>query len=474
MRPGFQSVIGAIDSSRAVSSLMMQVTRIELPPRPEPVEECLRMLRAAGGKGWIVGGAVRDMLQGRTPTDFDLCSDLPPHRIATLLPNAELREAALGTCHTSFSGCDLTITTLRSEGSYGDARHPDDVEFVSDVAVDALRRDFTVNALYYDPESTELIDPVGGQKDLENGLLRTIGDPSRRFAEDPLRLLRLVRFAASANLEIDPATSLAAQQAATNVASLSAERVFGELTNAFTGRGRGRALGLLVELGLADVLLPEVSAMDGVEQPPQYHPEGDVLVHVKLVLDHCPAASPVLAWAAVLHDVGKPPTFRRAEDRIRFDGHDNLSAKMAVEILTRLKAPKSLRQQVSSICRQHIRFAALPQMRPVRAERWMREADFPLHLAFHQADCLGSHGKLEIYEFAKRTLEALPPMKSPLLQGKDAIAMGVTPGPQIGRLLRSVQETIDDLPAAATRAQALVLLRDAVDRLVQGLPQDER
>lgn len=474
MRPDFQSVIDAIDSSRAVSSLMMQVTRIELPPRPEPVEQCLHMLRAAGGRGWIVGGAVRDMLQGRTPTDYDLCCDLPPQRIAALLPDTELRDAALGTCRTSLAGCELTITTLRSEGSYGDARHPDEVEFVSDIAVDAMRRDFTVNALYYDPESAELTDPVGGQKDLENGLLRTIGNPLSRFTEDPLRLLRLVRFAASANLEIDPATSSAAKQLATAASSLSAERVFTELSKSFTGTGRGRALGLLVELGLADVLLPEVSAMDGVEQPPQYHPEGDVLVHVKLVLDHCPAANPVLAWSAVLHDVGKPPTFRIAEDRIRFDGHDNLSAKMANEILLRLRAPKSLRQQVSSICRQHIRFAALPQMRPVRAERWMREADFPLHLAFHRADCLASHGKLEIYEFAKRAFEALPPMQKPLLQGKDAIAMGVKPGPQIGRLLRSAQQTIDELPVAATRAQALVLLRDAVDRLVQGLPQDER
>ncbi|MGK0155633.1 MAG: poly(A) polymerase [Neolewinella sp.] len=464
-------MIDAIHSSRAVSSLMMQVTRIELPPLPEPVQDCLQRLRDAGGRGWLVGGAVRDLLQGGNPDDFDLASDLPPEQLAKILPNAELREAALGTCRTTIDGCELTVTTLRAEGGYGDQRHPDTVEFVSDVAVDARRRDFTVNALYYDPDSSELLDPVGAQLDLQASVLRAIGEPMRRFQEDPLRLLRLARFAASANLQIEPATAHAAKACASEVASVSAERVYAELTKAFIGPGRGRALGLLVELGLADVLLPEISAMEGVEQPPQYHPEGDVLVHVKMVLDEVPANDPVLAWSAVLHDVGKPPTFRVAEDRIRFDGHDTLSAKMAEEILLRFKAPKALRKRVVDICLQHIRFAALPQMRPVRAERWLREPDFPLHLAFHRADCMASHGKLEIHAFAERALRELQPLVEPLLHGKDVLAMGVKPGRQVGQLLQSVQALLDESPVAPTRDQALVLLRDAVDRLHQG-PDD--
>tara|TARA_R110002096_G_scaffold182321_4_gene360041 strand:- start:686 stop:2014 length:1329 start_codon:yes stop_codon:yes gene_type:complete len=435
---------------------------------PEAVQDCLQRVRSAGGRGWIVGGAVRDLLQGGNPGDFDLASDLRPQRLAEILPKAELREAQLGTCRTTIAGCELTVTTLRAEAGYRDQRHPDEVEFVTDVAVDAQRRDFTVNALYYDPEAGELLDPVGGQADLGAKVLRAIGEPAVRFREDPLRLLRLVRFAASADLQIDPATAEAAKACAGDAASLSAERVYGELTNAFTGRGRGRALGLLVELGLADVLLPEIAAMQGVEQPPQYHPEGDVLVHVKLVLDHVAANDPVLAWCAVLHDVGKPPTFRVAEDRIRFDGHDTLSAKMADDILLRLKAPKALRQRVVAVSLHHIRFAALPQMRPVRAERWMREPDFPLHLAFHRADCLASHGKLEIYEFARQALKALPPLSEPLLQGKDVLAMGITPGRQVGQLLQTVQAQLDESPVAPTREQALVLLRDAIDSLDQG------
>jgi putative nucleotidyltransferase with HDIG domain len=438
---------------------------------PEPVQVCLQRLRDAGGRGWLVGGAVRDLLQGGNPDDFDLASDLPPQQLARALPNAELREAALGTCRTSIGGCELTVTTLRAEAGYRDQRRPDEVEFVTDVAVDAKRRDFTVNALYFDPQTSELLDPEGGQADLQASILRTIGEPVRRFQEDPLRLLRLVRFAASANLQIEPATADAARACAGEVASLSAERIYAELTNAFTGPGRGRALGLLVELGLADVLLPEISAMDGVEQPPQYHPEGDVLVHVKMVLDNVPANDPVLAWSAVLHDVGKPPTFRVAEDRIRFDGHDTLSAKMAEQILLRFKAPKALRQRVVDVCLQHIRFAALPQMRPVRAERWLRDPDFPLHLAFHRADCLASHGKLEIHAFAERALRELPPLVEPLLHGKDVLALGIKPGRQVGQLLQSVQAQLDEAPVAPTREQALVLLRDEVERLLQG-PDD--
>lgn len=446
----------------------MLVTRIELPPLPKPVQECLARIRTAQGRGWLVGGSVRDALLGRSSEDFDLASDLEPARLAEILPSAGSREAGWGTFRTQLDGYECTITTLRREGSYSDQRHPDEVAFVQDVAVDAARRDFTINALYYDPEKLLLSDPVGGYQDLQDRRLRTIGDANRRLAEDPLRLLRMVRFAASCELEIEAGTGAAARNQAKNLQSLSAERVFAELTRAFCGFGRGRALRLLTELGLADVLLPEIAAMDGVEQPPEYHPEGDVLTHVCMVLDHCPADDPVLAWSAVLHDVGKPPTFRRAVDRIRFDGHDTLSAKMAEQILERFKAPNSLRERVVDVCLQHIRFAALPQMRPARAERWFREPGFEQHLAFHRADCLASHGKLEIYEFARAALANLPPLREPLLAGKDVLALGVPAGPLVGKLLRSVQAQIDELPTATTREHALILLRDEAGRLHQG------
>lgn len=452
---------------------MMQVTRIELPQLPEPVHQALALIRAAGGRGWVVGGAVRDLLLGRMPVDFDLASDLDPAALSLILPDPEVREARLGTCRTTIGGLTLTITTLREEAGYADHRHPDQVRFVTDLAVDAHRRDFTLNALYLDLETSQVIDPVGGCADIEKRVLRTIGEPAQRFREDPLRLLRMVRFAASAELEIDPATLQAAQETATELRSLSAERTYAELTQTFCGRGRGRSLRLLVDSGLAAVILPEVAAMDGVPQPPEYHPEGDVLVHVQLVLDHCPADHPELSWAAVLHDVGKPPTYRVAE-RIRFDGHDNLSAEMAEEVLGRLRAPKALRRRVIDVCRHHIRFAALPQMRPARAERWLREPDFPLHLAFHRADCLGSHGKLKIYEFASQKLRDLPPLSEPLLHGKDVLALGIEPGPIVGKLLSGVQVQIDESPVATSREQALVLLRDAVQHHLQEDPDSAR
>lgn len=444
----------------------MQVTRIELPQLPEAVQQSLRLIRAAGGRAWVVGGAVRDLLRGETPVDFDLASDLLPEQLATVLPDADVRAAAFGTCRTTMHGKELTVTTLRAEADYTDQRRPDKVRFVKDLAVDAQRRDFTINALYFDPVTGELSDPVGGQQDLRDKVLRTIGEPGKRFGEDPLRLLRMARFAASADLQLAPDVVLAARATASGLDSLSAERTFEELTKTFCGPGRGRGLGILVETGLAEVVLPEVAAMAGVPQPPECHPEGDVLVHVQLVLDHCPAGDAILAWSAVLHDIGKPPTFRIVE-RIRFDGHDTLSAKMAEAVLTRLRAPNSLMTRVVDICLQHIRFAALPQMRPARAERWLRDPDFPLHLAFHRADCLGSHGKLEIHEFAERMLRELPPLRAPLLHGKDVLALGVAQGPQVGILLAAVQQQIDESSVPTSREQALVLLRDEVSRLRQ-------
>ena len=446
----------------------MSVTRIELPPPPASVVRCLDLLHAGGGRAWIVGGAVRDLLLGGNPDDFDIATDLLPEQVAGVLPDGELRDAALGVVRARVDGAELTVTTLRAEQGYRDQRHPDRVSFVRDLAVDARRRDFTVNALYFDAMHGQLHDPAGGLDDLRQRRLRTIGDPVRRFGEDALRLLRLVRFAAGHALAIDPATAAAARECAAGLRALSAERCYGELTRTFTGPGRGAALRLLVDLGLAAEVLPEVPPMHGVAQPPEYHPEGDVLTHVCMVLDSCPAGDEVLAWSAVLHDVGKPATYREADDRIRFDGHDTLSATMADAALRRLRAPKAVRERVVDVCLHHIRFASLPQMRPVRAERWMREPGFAQHLAFHRADCLGSHGKLEIYELARKRLAELPPMVEPLVVGKDVLALGVAPGPVVGALLREVQQRIDEAPTAPTREQALVLLRDVVERHRQG------
>ncbi|HEB52107.1 MAG TPA: CCA tRNA nucleotidyltransferase, partial [bacterium] len=444
------------------------VTRIELPPLPDAVATCLQRLRSAGGRAWVVGGAVRDRLLGLAADDYDLCTDLRPERVATVLPTASQRELGLGAVRVAVGDRELTITTLRTEANYGDHRRPDAVRFVDDVAVDARRRDFTVNALYYDPDRAELLDPCGGRADLEARILRCIGEPERRLREDPLRLLRAVRFAARYELTIDAATRAGMARTAEGLGELSAERCFAELDRMFVAPGRGHALRLLVDNGLAAVVLPEVDAMADVPQPKEYHPEGDVLTHVCLVLDHVRPNDPVQAWSAVLHDIGKPATFRVARDRIRFDGHDTLSARMADEVLRRLRAPRDLRERVVDVARQHIRFAALPQMRPVRAERWLRTPTFPDHLEFHRADCLGSHGELGIYEWARARLDALPAEVEPLLHGRDVLDLGIAPGPVVGELLRRVQRRLDEAPTAPSRRDALVLLRDEAERLDEG------
>jgi poly(A) polymerase len=434
---------------------------------PAGVADVAARLRAAGGRAWLVGGTARDLLLASAPRDVDLATDLPPDAVAAALPGADTRDTRFGVVRVREP--ELSVTTLRRERGYRDRRRPDEVEFVTDVAIDAVRRDFTVNALYVDLADGAVADPTGGLADLQDRRLAAIGDPVERLHEDPLRLLRLVRLAARCELTIAPATANGARATAAGVLTVAPERAYAELTDAFTGAGRGRALRLLVELGIAAHVLPEVAAMAGVTQPPQYHPEGDVLTHVALVLDHVPAGSPELAWSAVLHDAGKPPTWRQAEDRIRFDGHDVLSAEMADAVLRRLRAPGELREAVVEVARHHLRFAALPAMRPARAERWLRDPRFPLHLAFHRADCLGSHGNLEIHEYARRRLAALPPeAPPPLLGGKDVLALGVAPGPEVGELLRAAADAIDESPAPLDRAAALVLLRELVAARRQG------
>lgn len=453
----------------------MDVARIDPCPQiPSGVARVLERLRTGGGRAWLVGGTVRDLLVGVPPRDFDVATDLGPGAVSALFPDADARDARFGVHRLDDPVGPIGITTLRRERGYRDRRHPDEVEFVGDVAADSVRRDFTVNALYLDPATGELSDPTGGRSDLRDRILRAIGDPAVRFGEDPLRLLRGVRFAARHALAIEPGTGAAMRRAAEGLRTLSAERVFGELTAAFTGDRRGRALCLLVETGLAAVVLPEVAAMAGVTQPPEYHPEGDVLTHVALVLDHVPAHDDVLAWSAVLHDVGKPPTWRQAEDRIRFDGHDTLSATMADAVLRRLHASNDLREAVVDVCRHHIRFASLPQMRPRRREQWMRSPGFDRHLAFHRADCLGSHGKLDVYDLAAGLWRALPPENEPLVVGADVLELGVPPGPRVGELLRAVLAAADDAPAPMDRAQALILLRDLVSRQRQEGPRTAR
>lgn len=442
--------------------IRMASARLDASRIPRDIRAIARRITAAGGRAWLVGGAVRDLMLGLEPVDYDIATDLEPTQAAAAAGGGSLDDARFGVCRVEGMPWPVSMTTLREERGYADHRRPDEVRFVRDVAVDARRRDFSCNAIYADCETGLLTDPCGGAADLEARTLRVIGDAATRLAEDPLRLLRMLRFEARFRMRADDAAERAARIAADGLQALSAERVYSELTRAFTGPGRGAALRRFVDLGFAARLLPEVAAMDGVPQPPQYHPEGCVLTHVCLVLDRIEEPDAILAWSAVLHDVGKPPTFRVAEDRIRFDGHDVLSAQMAESVLTRLRAPKDVRTAVASICRDHIRIASLLQMRPRRREQWLRDPLFRQHLAFHRADCLGSHGDLSIHAAATRMLAELPPQRPVLVTGADVVALGIAEGPAVGRLLRAVEEALDGVDAAdgagATREDALAIL----------------
>ncbi len=431
---------------------------------PSQVARWLLPLQENAAPTLLVGGVVRDALRGQSNTDWDVATALRPEQLQQLYPQADLRDLAMGALHLHEEGVDLTITTFRSEGQYQDHRRPGEWQFEDDHAVDAQRRDFTVNAIYADPWTLQLHDPVGGLDDLRQNRLCMIGPSETRLREDPLRMLRAVRFAAAHDLTITEDIKQVLHEHHADLQHLSYERVYQELTRSFSGPGRGRALRLLLELGLAQTVLPEILAMPGVQQPPQYHPEGDVFVHTCLVLDHVLPGDPVQAWCAVLHDVGKPATFERAQDRIRFHGHDQLSAHMADEILRRLHAPKALREAVVEISRDHIRFACIPEMTKSKQERWMRSPLFGAHLEFHRADCLGSHAKLDIYELAKTMWQNLPPLPPPpLCSGKDVIALGVTEGPVIGEVLRALQVELDQ-QGITERDDAMGVLRSLVQR----------
>jgi poly(A) polymerase len=441
--------------------------RLRLPPA---VSECIRRLRAGGGRPWIVGGAVRDGLLGESTSDWDLAVDRPPEAWWELFPEAMARDLGLGALHWTVEGLDIAVTAMREEGGYQDHRHPDWVRWTGDPARDAVRRDFTVNALYLDPEGGGLLDPCGGLPDLRHCRLRMIGEPAARLREDPLRILRGIRQAAQCRLQLAPGLLPELRARAADLTTLSPERVYQELTGILCGRGRGRGLRLLFATGAIEVLLPELTSLSGVPHPPDFHPEGDVLTHVCLVLEQVAAGDPVQGWSALLHDSGKPKTFERADGRIRFHGHDTLSAEIAEAVLRRLRAPRELRERVVAICRDHIRFASLPQMAGRKRDRWLRDPDFRSHLEFHRADCLASHGKLDVYAAAVAALAALPPLPPPpLCSGRDALALGLAPGPQIGELLREL-ETLLEARGITDRSAALALLQQLVTARIKGCP----
>jgi poly(A) polymerase len=438
--------------------------------------EIVARLRAAGHQAYFVGGCVRDLLLGREPDDYDVATSAPPALVLTLFEKTFAVGAHFGVVlvRSKASGDEEIVTevaTFRSDGAYSDGRRPDAVRFSTSPEEDVKRRDFTINGMMLDPDvlaktgkaRDAVLDFVGGMKDLTTRLIRAIGFPAERFAEDKLRMLRGVRFAARFAFDLEAATAEAIQELAPAVSQVSRERVREELTRMLTeGRAR-RAFELLDATGLLAQVLLEVAKMQGVEQPPQYHPEGDVWVHTLLLLDGLPAGCPAaLAWAALLHDVGKPATFRIAPDRIRFDGHVEVGVRIAEEICRRLRFPNHETEQILLLIANHMRFSEVRKMKESTLKRFFRLPHFDQHLALHRLDCLSSHGSLDLYDFARQRFETLPQeqVRPPLLlTGKDLIEAGYLPGPQFTQMLAMAEDAQLE-GTVQTRDQALAVIRE--------------
>jgi poly(A) polymerase len=413
----------------------------------ELAEQICATLRDHGHRGYLVGGCVRDLLLGREPSDYDVATNAHPERVQELFPRSLAVGAKFGVILVVEDGEEVEVATFRSDVGYSDGRHPDSVVYSDSPQEDVLRRDFTINGLLMDPATGEVFDFVDGRADLENGIVRAIGDPRVRFAEDKLRMMRGVRFAARFNFQIDPATMAAAQALAPQITQVSPERIRDELTKLLTEGAARRGFELLDEAGLLAVVLPDIVKMKGVEQPPQYHPEGDVWIHTRMMLEMLPAGcSPTLAWGVLLHDVGKPPTFTPAAGpgtRIRFDGHVEVGARMAQSICRGLRFSNENIEQIESLVANHLRFKDVRQMRPATLKRFVRLPLFSEHLALHRMDCLSSHRNLDAYGFVQRFLAETPPeqVRPPrLVTGEDLKRMGIRPGPRFKEILLAVEE----------------------------------
>jgi poly(A) polymerase len=415
-------------------------------PRELAIRIC-RTLRAAGQQAYFVGGCVRDLELGRDPADYDVATDARPERVQALFPGSLTVGARFGVILVVEGDTQVEVATFRSDVGYTDGRHPDRVEYSNTPQEDVSRRDFTINGLMLDPESGAVLDFVGGREDLRARIVRAIGQPDVRFREDKLRMVRAVRFAARFGYTIEPATFAAIQAAAPQIHQVSPERLREELTKLLTEGAARRAFELLEETKLLPELLPEVACMRGVTQPPQYHPEGDVWIHTRMMLAMLPAGAPAtLAWAVLLHDVGKPPTFKSAEqtgDRIRFDGHAEIGARMSAEICRRLRFSSGDTDQIEALVANHLRFKDVFEMRPATLKRFVRLPNFDQHLELHRVDCSASHGKLDAYEFVRKFLRETPPDQvrpQRLITGDDLSQMGFRPGPQFKEILESVEE----------------------------------
>ena len=396
---------------------------------------------------------------GLTPKDYDISTDATPEQVARLFPESIGVGAQFGVMLVPRPEGNVEVATFRSDGRYTDGRHPSEVRYSKTPQQDVLRRDFTINGLLYDPVKEQLLDYVGGQADIHARRVRAIGNPHERFSEDRLRMLRAVRFAARLAFTLDAGAAEAIRTQAAEIRQVSSERVRDEILKILTEGHPRQGFELLDATKLLPEVLPEVKRMQGVAQPPEFHPEGDVWVHTMMMLDGLRSPTPTLALGVLLHDVGKPPTFS-VRERIRFDNHVEVGAKMAEEILGRLRLPSRDTERVVELVRHHLRFMDFPRMRRSTQLRFLRLPGFAEHLELHRLDCLASHGDLSTYDMAKRLLEETPPetvRPTPLLRGDDLIAQGYSPGPIFKEILQAVEDAQLE-GRVHTSAQALSLV----------------
>jgi poly(A) polymerase len=404
--------------------------------------EIVRRLRAEGFQAYFVGGCVRDLVMGREPKDYDVATDATPEQVVKLYANALTVGAQFGVVMVPHETGNIEVATFRSDGRYADGRHPTEVRYARTPQQDVRRRDFTINGLLFDPESEQVLDYVGGQADMRARRIRTIGDPVERFNEDRLRMLRAVRFAARFGFALDAAAKDAIRKLAPQIHDVSAERVRDEIVKILTEGQARRGFELLDETGLLREVLPEIKALQGIQQPPEFHPEGDVWVHTLMMLEGMRNPTPGLALGVLLHDVGKPPTFT-VRERIRFDNHVEVGAQMALEICQRLRLSTRETAHVVELVRHHLRFKDFSRMKRATQLRFLRMDGFAEHLKLHRLDCLASHGDLTNYELARRMLAETPPAEikpTPLVRGQDLIAQGYTPGPLFKQILQAVED----------------------------------
>ena len=405
------------------------------------------MLQRNKHQALLVGGCVRDLLLGREPADYDVATDATPVEVAGLFPESVAVGAQFGVMLIPRNGLKVEVATFRSDMGYSDGRHPDHVVYSQTPKEDVQRRDFSINGLLMRHDNDEVLDFVGGQNDLKAGVLRAIGDPELRFAEDKLRMMRAVRFAARFDFEIESETFRAVQRHVNEIQQVSPERLREELTKMLTEGAARRAFELLDETWLLGQVLPEIAAMKGVKQPPEFHPEGDVWIHTRLMLEQLArGASPTLAWGVLLHDVGKPPTFQSAEetgDRIRFNHHVDVGVRMAEAICRQLRFSNEDTEQIAALVGNHMRFGAVQAMKKSTLKRFVRLPRFDEHLELHRLDCLSSHRHLDSYEFVQHFLDETPPEQvrpERLLTGDDLLAMGFEPSPEFARILRGIED----------------------------------